>query len=136
MGEPALPTPAMAAEPKAERHAGSIEAWTVETRTVVARTVIVVAVVVGIAPEAAVMRTEAMMPDAWPAMHLVGHTGISDGALHGLRARKPDGARRLSEEPRGRQHGGACQDANGFLHGYLLKLVDDSTLQWRDKPKA
>src|SRR5262245_20868459 len=77
-------TAVMAAEAKAEPNARSIEAdaWPVVARTVgVARIVVVVAVVVGIAPEAAIVRTEAMMPEARPAMHLVGRVDISDGAL-------------------------------------------------------
>src|SRR5690349_7071695 len=98
-----LPMATVAADPKAESDAWSIEAdaGTVVAGAVgVARTIVVVAVVVRTAPEAAIMWTEAMMPDAWPAMHLVGHSGISDGALHGLRARKADGAGGLSEESR------------------------------------
>src|SRR5262245_38768118 len=118
----------MAAEPKAESDAWSIEAdaWTVVARTVrIARFVVVLAVLVRTAAEAAIRRTKPMMPDARPAMNLVGHVRISDGAPHALRARKPDGAGGLSEESRRRQHGGARQDAKGFVHGYPLKLVDD-----------
>src|SRR3954454_11904087 len=109
-----MSTMAEAAEAKAEPDARSIEA---DARTVVARAVgvawlvIVVAVVGAIAPEATIVRTETVMPDARPAMHLVGRVNISDGAQNGRRAGNHKRAGGRSKRPPGRQHGGARQVA-------------------------
>src|SRR4051794_21776478 len=108
-----------AAEPKAEPHARPIEAyaWTVAVAGTigVAGIVVVVAIVGAIAPEAPIVRTETMTPDAGPAMHVGGRVNISDGARQGLRPGKPDRAGGVGEKPRRRQHGGARQGAKGFL---------------------
>jgi hypothetical protein len=111
------------ADAKAELHTRSIEPDSRSVSWTIVAGIVVVAVVVPIAPEAAVVRSIAMMPDARPAMHLVGGVDISDSALDGLRTRKPDGAGGLSEESRRREDGGASQDAKRFLHGYPLSLL-------------
>src|SRR4051794_32636612 len=110
--------PTMAAEAEPEPDARSIEAnaRTVEARSVGVARIVVVVAVGAIAPEASIMRTEAMMPEARPAVHLVDSVDISNRALHGLCARKPDSAGGLSKKPGRRQDGGARQDAKGFLH--------------------
>src|SRR5262245_32773676 len=110
-----LPAPAMVsktgATAKAERHARPVEP---DARPIVARGVVVGAAVVRIAPEAAVVRPEAVMPPTGSAMHLVDNGAVSDSALH---SGKPDGSGGLSEKPRRNHHGRTREEAKKrFLH--------------------
>src|SRR5215470_8022098 len=115
-----LPAPATVsktetgATAKAECHAGSIEP---DAGPIVAVVVAVAAAVVRIAPEAAVMRPEAVMPPTGSAMHLVDNGAVSDSALHALCSGKPDGSGGLSEKPRRNHHGRTREEAKKrFLH--------------------